>query len=155
MRYSQAYTHRHNAIVHRLKTALAKFTIIAENQTVVPNLDIRPDLLAVKDNHAFIIDVTIPFENRPEAFTKARETKMERYKLLQQALLSRYGAVDIVPFIVGSLGSWDNNNDQFLRLVCAKSYAKLFKKLCVVDCIKWSRDIYIEHLTNIPQYKKP
>ncbi|GFU79296.1 hypothetical protein TNCV_2138191 [Trichonephila clavipes] len=32
------------------------------------------------------------------------------------------------------------------------SYLRLLRKLCVSDCIRWSRDIYIQHLTGVQQY---
>ncbi|GIY82495.1 hypothetical protein CEXT_352181 [Caerostris extrusa] len=41
-----------------------------------------------------------------------------------------------------------------MRKFCSKSYLNLFRKLCVSDTIKWSRDIYIEHLTGHRQFSE-
>ncbi|GIY44230.1 uncharacterized protein CDAR_27071 [Caerostris darwini] len=60
----------------------------------------------------------------------------------------------VIPFVVGALGSWYPPNDVFLRKFCAKSYLNLFRKLCVSDTIRWSRDIYIEHLTGHRQFSE-
>ncbi|GIY49362.1 retrovirus-related Pol polyprotein from type-1 retrotransposable element R2 [Caerostris extrusa] len=58
----------------------------------------------------------------------------------------------VIPFVVGSFGSWYPPNGSFLWKFCAKSYINMFRKLCVSDTIRWSRDIYIEHLTGHRQF---
>jgi hypothetical protein len=40
---------------------------------------LRPDLVIVKNNKATIIDITIPFENRIEELTAARQQKINKY----------------------------------------------------------------------------
>ncbi|GFY51831.1 retrovirus-related Pol polyprotein from type-1 retrotransposable element R2 [Trichonephila inaurata madagascariensis] len=60
--------------------------------------------------------------------------------------------VHIVPIVVGSLGAWDPENDVFLRKVATNRYLVVLRKLYVFDCIRWSRDIYIQHLTGAKQY---
>ncbi|GFT76709.1 retrovirus-related Pol polyprotein from type-1 retrotransposable element R2 [Trichonephila clavipes] len=110
--YSAAWQLRHNAILARIKTAIAfKGTILSENQVVGPNR-LRPDLVAQVDGKIYIIDVTIPFENRRQAFSQARERKK----------------------------------------LATNRYLKVLRQLCVSDCIRWSRDIYIQHLTGAKQY---
>ncbi|GFV72775.1 uncharacterized protein TNCV_2333441 [Trichonephila clavipes] len=65
--YSAAWQLRHNAILTRIKTAIAfKGTILSENQVVGPNR-LRPDLVVQIDNKIYTIAVTIPFENRRQA----------------------------------------------------------------------------------------
>ncbi|GFR23248.1 retrovirus-related Pol polyprotein from type-1 retrotransposable element R2 [Trichonephila clavata] len=151
--YSAAWQMRHNAIVARVKKAVAfKGTILHENQAIGPD-NLRPDLVALVDGTTYIIDVTIPFENRREAFAQARQRKITKYNQLLSHFAS-LGAtkVSIVPILVGSLGSWDPDNDAFLKLVATRSYLGLLRKLCVSDCIRWSRDIYVQHLTGAQQY---
>ncbi|GFY73421.1 retrovirus-related Pol polyprotein from type-1 retrotransposable element R2 [Trichonephila inaurata madagascariensis] len=102
--YSAAWQLRHNAVLARIRAAIAfKGTILSENQVVGPNR-LRPDL------------------------------------------------VYIVPIVVGSLGAWDPENDVFLRKVATNRYLAVLRKLCVSDCIRWSRDIYIQHLTGAKHY---
>jgi hypothetical protein len=49
---------------------------------------------------------------------------------------------------VGPLGGWYPGNEKALdELYVSKHYGTLFRKLCCADCIKGSRNIYVEHLT--------
>lgn len=57
--------------------------------------------------------------------------------------------VTVVPFIVGSLGSWDPRNEVFTKRICSHSYATLIRKLCVSDVIGYTRDIYTEHIGGV------
>lgn len=54
-----------------------KFRIIAENRTVLGGCMIRPDLLLVHQRTSYIVDVTIAFENRIQAFEEARARKLK------------------------------------------------------------------------------
>lgn len=151
--HNSAILKRHNAIVNRIKAATeTKFRLISENRTVIEGSLIRPDLLLAHKKTAYIIDVTIPFENRAQAFEEARNRKLTHYTDLRQDLLATYDKVEIIPFIIGSLGSWDPANDKFVSIMSSRTYARTFRKLCVTDVIRWSRDIYTEHLTGVRQY---
>ncbi|GFY40356.1 uncharacterized protein TNIN_91281 [Trichonephila inaurata madagascariensis] len=112
--YSAAWQLRHNAVLARIRAAIAfKGTILSENQ-VVGNNRLRPDLVAQIDKNIYIIDVTIPFENRRQAFSQARERKVFKYlELLPYFSSLGFQQVHIVPIIVGSLGAWDPENDIF------------------------------------------
>lgn len=106
---------------------------------------VRPDLVVRHDGKIFLIDVTVPFENAENAFEAARKHKLERYAALKSEVIAKVGPCSIVPFVVGSLGSWDPCNDKFLDLVCSKSYAKTFRELCCSDVRFYSRNIYGFH----------
>lgn len=150
MRYSDIITRRHNAVVSRVrKAAQSRFTILAQNQVVEGNL--RPDLVLVKDGNAVILDVTIPFDNRTDAFGEARRAKQEKYQGLAEALSTRFQKVEVDAIVLGSLGSWDPENDKIMKRLCSKKYLTLFKKLCVSDVIRYSRDIYAEHISGVRQ----
>ncbi|CAL8079908.1 unnamed protein product [Orchesella dallaii] len=154
MVHSRGYTKRHDAIVERIKVAAEKeFIKIGEN-TEVDNSGLRPDLVIRKGRNAFIIDVTIPFDNRLEALTAAAEVKRLKYADLAERLKQQYNykTATVIPFVVGALGSWYPGNDAFMKKLCAKSYASLMRRLCVTDVIRWTRDIYIEHITGKQQY---
>ncbi|XP_054720777.1 uncharacterized protein LOC129230404 [Uloborus diversus] len=152
MRNSAAYQRRHNAIVDRIKKAAAtRFTILGENQQVDPS-NLRPDLVLQKGSTVLILDVTIPFENRLAAFETARQAKLQKYQPTAEFFKSSFANVQIVPVLVGALGTWDPKNDKCLQSLCSRSYLKLMRKLCVSDTISWSRDIYTEHITNVRQY---
>ncbi|GFR09855.1 retrovirus-related Pol polyprotein from type-1 retrotransposable element R2 [Trichonephila clavata] len=144
---------RHNAVLARIETAIAyRGTILSENQAIGPN-HLRPDLVAEIDATIYIVDVTVPFENRRDAFRLARERKTTKYQELIPLYKNQgYQDVQIVPIVVGSLGAWDPENDLFLKKVATRSYLAVLRKLCVSECIRWSRDIYVQHLTGAQQY---
>ncbi|GFY56669.1 retrovirus-related Pol polyprotein from type-2 retrotransposable element R2DM [Trichonephila inaurata madagascariensis] len=137
--YSAAWQLRHNAVLARIRAAIAfRGTILSENQVVGPNR-LRPDLVAQIDNNIYIVDVTIPFENRRQAFNQDREGKVFKYlELLLYFTSLGFQQVHIVPIVVGSLGAWDPENDVFLRKVATNRYLAVLRKLCVSDCIRWS-----------------
>ncbi|GFQ80717.1 retrovirus-related Pol polyprotein from type-1 retrotransposable element R2 [Trichonephila clavata] len=150
---SAAWTRRHNAVLQRVRKAVAfRGQILSENQTV-GKTGLRPDLVAKIDDKLCIIDVTIPFDNRLASFEVARRTKTDKYApLLQHFKSLGHREVQIVPIVVGSLGGWDVANDQFLKTIATKSYLTILRKLCVSDSIRWSRDIYVEHMTGHRQF---
>ncbi|XP_064462298.1 uncharacterized protein LOC135372756 [Ornithodoros turicata] len=149
MRYSAAYTKRHNSIVERVKRASQnKYNVISENQ-VVGNTGLRPDLVVSRGEEAIVYDVTIVFDNRPEALQAARRNKEEKYLPVKESLQRRYHRVHIEAVVIGSLGSWDPANDRGLKRLCSREYLKLMKKLCVSEVISSTRDIYSTHITGV------
>ncbi|GIX97743.1 retrovirus-related Pol polyprotein from type-1 retrotransposable element R2 [Caerostris darwini] len=150
--HSHAWQLRHNAIVDRLVQAMQrKASILTINQAVC-GTSLRPDITARVGNNIFIIDVTCPFEGSDSAFTAAFENKSAKYETLIPLYQAQGLRATIVPFIVGALGSWCPWNDKLLKNFCTNSYIAVFRKLCVSDTIKWSRDIYTEHITGHRQY---
>jgi hypothetical protein len=144
---------RHNNIVNRLKRAAAgrDWDILGENQRVTLGCTLRPDLVLTKGDEALIIDVAVPYENGPDAFAAARRRKVEKYSELKRLLESRFRTVSIEAVVVGSLGSWDRANDKVVARLCSKKYANLMRRLIVSDTIRVSREIYMEHITDLPQ----
>ncbi|KAK3913040.1 Retrovirus-related Pol polyprotein from type-1 retrotransposable element R2 [Frankliniella fusca] len=78
-----------------------------------------------------------------------RGRKETTYADSTQHLRSQGWEVTVDAFIVGSLGSWDPANWGVLNLLRLGDwdYNITLARLCVSDCIKWSRDIYTEHVT--------
>ncbi|GIY22739.1 retrovirus-related Pol polyprotein from type-1 retrotransposable element R2 [Caerostris darwini] len=99
-----------------------------------------------------IDDVTCPFENRKTTFDSARARKLAHYEPLIPLYQAQGLQLQIVAILVGALGSWDPQNDTFLRRFMSRSYLNTFRRLCVSDSIKWFRDIYVEFLTGHKQY---
>ncbi|KAL4103984.1 hypothetical protein QTP88_019297 [Uroleucon formosanum] len=117
----------------------------------VPTLD----LVLKKGSNIFIVDVTVLFENRLAAFEAAAAEKRAKYERLRAELATQLGyEAMVVPFIIGALGSWDPNNDPFMRVLCSRSFATLMRKLCVSDTIAITGDIYIEHLSGVRQVRQ-
>ena len=155
MRHANTMQRRHNGIVDRLKATAGflNWEVISENQ-LVPGTDqqVRPDLVLRKDNQAIVIDVACPFENGENAFEAARNLKTAKYEEVARQLRQTYNRVTIEPFVVGALGSYDPNNSSLTKKIATRRYTKTLKRLCVADTIKWSRMIYIEHITGARQY---
>lgn len=151
MRYTSLYMRRHNALIGRIKKAASlKFEVVSENpkKKVNGTQRLRPDLVLRKGNTTLIIDATVPFDNRLQAFRAAAAEKVAKYEELRKELAtSSAGEAVVVPFIVGSLGSWDPANDVLVRKICSKSYGTLLRKLCVSDTIGFTRDVYNEYIT--------
>lgn len=153
MRYSRKYVKRHNDVVKRVKKASSgRWRVHSEDQTLDGTL-LRPDLVLEKDGNAMIIDVKITFENGDGSFQAAREEKLNKYEPMAKRLKESktFKKVDVYAIIVGSLGSWDKENDKCIRRLCSKKYASLMRKLIVSETLRSSRDIYIEHLTGQSQ----
>ncbi|GBN57980.1 hypothetical protein AVEN_151106-1 [Araneus ventricosus] len=149
---SRAWTPRHNSVVTRIKKAVSpKAQILFENQRI-PGFNCRPDLVISYNNTIYIIDATVTFENGRNAYDLAWERKIETYTPIIDHFKTPSNNVQIVPFVVGALGTWDPRNEAFLRIFCTRSYIKLMAKLCCSDVLRWSRDIYIEHLSGVRQY---
>uniref|UniRef100_A0A914Q0J1 Reverse transcriptase n=1 Tax=Panagrolaimus davidi TaxID=227884 RepID=A0A914Q0J1_9BILA len=145
-------TERHDAIIKRLMGGFKKKRTqeILLDQ-IIPDTasTLRPDITIIdKENkEVIIIDVTVPFENFPKAFINARERKMEKYLPIKQELEDQGYSVFLDAFIIGSLGGYDNQNYKSISaLGISKRYAILMKKLMVTETIKWSREIYMDHV---------
>eukprot|EP00731_Ephydatia_muelleri_P013906 Em0007g1216a len=90
------------------------------------------------------VKVCCPFEGFPMALEDAARSKMYKYQPLRQSLLQNYTSVEILPFIVGALGSWYPPNDGVLsRLHIGWKYAFLMRRLGVVSAIFGSQTICI------------
>jgi hypothetical protein len=132
-------------------------TTVRVNQTI-PGFDgsLRPDLVIIDETckSVTIIDVTIPFENRYAAFQAARQDKQKKYAPLAEHYNSQGYGVFLDAFIVGALGGWDPANERIIsHLKLGHVYCRLMRKLMVSDAIRWSRDIYVEHLSGVRQYQ--
>ena len=160
--HSAAIQLRHDAVLHRLWKATRLPGVVRVNQRVEGVSDelgaLRPDLVIRHEpsKSVVICDVTVPFENRWTAFEDARARKIAKYSPLAEELQRRGYRVVVTAFVVGALGSWDPRNEAVLRLLRVGSqYATMMRRLIVSDTIRWSRDIYVEHVSGIRQYLAP
>ncbi|GFR16865.1 retrovirus-related Pol polyprotein from type-1 retrotransposable element R2 [Trichonephila clavata] len=128
---------RHNTIFVRVKAIVAfKGPVLDENQ-VDGSSGLQPDLVAEIDQSIHIIYVTIPFENRAESFQEGNKRKIGKYTSLIPYINS-LGFSEVKIMTIYSVGAWDPENDVFLKKVAAGIYLKVFRKLCVFDCVKGS-----------------
>ncbi|XP_023214312.1 uncharacterized protein LOC111617214 [Centruroides sculpturatus] len=156
-------TERHNAVLNRLRRAVNDEDLTIKCNQRIPGFEgnCRPDLMAINDNAktATIIDVVIPFENGHNAFNSARDKKIEKYTPLAQHFRNMGYDTYCDAFVVGSLGAYDPGNIAVLqRLGIGRKYSKTMAKLMVSDCIRWSREIYVQHLNygrSAPSHRRP
>lgn len=106
---------RHIAVVARVKKAAAnKVEVLSENQ-VLGNHGLKPDLVLKKGPNVFILDITVPFDNRVTAFETAADEKVRKYEEVRAELATQHEATaTVVPIIVGSLGAWDPMMDSYI-----------------------------------------
>ncbi|GFQ86954.1 reverse transcriptase domain-containing protein [Trichonephila clavata] len=154
--HSSAWKGRHDAIQNRIKKAIPSYlgsvTINKKFPGVTPTL--IPDLvLRKKSGETVIVDFTVAFEDRYDSLVTARNNKVTKYQPILESLRATGEPAFLDAIVVGSLGSWDPANDSvLLRLGISRKYSNLMWRLICSDVIRWSRDIYIEHLTGKRQY---
>ena len=140
---------RHNAILERIVRAIPEHMGRKMKEQALPGTtgNNRPDLTIVSpdDSTVTIVEVSCPFEGSPSALEEAAKAKVDKYEPLRLQLLQQYTNVTILPFIVGSLGSWYPGNDQVLSsLRIGHRYASLMRRLCVVSAIAGSQNIWYQ-----------
>ena len=138
---------RHNSILERTRRAInvpEGGTLLIDQKVPRSSNQLRPDIQLTDGRKLVLVDVTVPFESGPGAFTKAREEKKSKYADLAREMSTYYEEVVCDALIVGSLGSWDPLNDVVLhQLLIRQSYARLYRQLCCLDAIHYSRSIWI------------
>eukprot|EP00731_Ephydatia_muelleri_P013878 Em0007g1188a len=99
---------RHNTILERVIRAIPRTLSDIYKEQPLPNTSgaNRPDLTIISPDGQLVIllDVSIPFEGAPDALQEVALHKINKYEPLRQTLLQRYDRVEILPFLVGSLG---------------------------------------------------
>lgn len=138
---------RHNAILERIVRAVPEFLGTKMKEQPIPGTtgDNRPDLTIISPcgTRVTLVEVSCPFEGTPTALEDAAKHKVTKYEPLRQQLLQTYAEVTVLPFIVGSLGSWYPPNDHVLsHLHIGWRYASLMRRLCVVSAISGSQTIW-------------
>ena len=97
--------------------------------------------------------MAVAFESRYESFQTARTGKITKYAPIVEEFRRKGWTVDMGAIVVGSLGGWDPANEATLRMLrISPRYLKLMRRLIVSDTIRWSRDLYVKHLTGNRQY---
>ncbi|GFT00907.1 retrovirus-related Pol polyprotein from type-1 retrotransposable element R2 [Nephila pilipes] len=149
--HSDASKRRHDAIQNRVARAIPsscgsvslnkKFSDLS--QTLILDM-----VLTKKSGEVFVSDFTVAFEDRLKSFAN-----VDKYLPIVEHLRREGKVAHVDAIVVGSLGSWDPSNDAALaQMGVSRKYAKLMRKLICSDTIRWSRDIYIQHLTDKKQY---
>ncbi len=147
-----AITARHDKILERLTNTIKHGEVTVDK--VVPGAPgiNRPDIVVREGNKAIVIDVTCPFENDNEILETAARRKVDKYNYLIDFFASKNIQAKVFGFVVGPLGGWYKGNEVVLNeLEMSMRYRTLFRKLCCADAIQGSRNIYVEHVSGVPQ----
>ncbi|XP_037084745.1 uncharacterized protein LOC119105383 [Pollicipes pollicipes] len=156
MPHSAAFQRRQSAILSRLHKAVQRDGVVTQINRRVPGCasTLRPDLVVTRGDEVILADVTVAFENGPDALRAASDAKVRKYTPLVHELRGRGKTASVVASIVGPLGTWWRGNEASLRRhPVSQNYAKLMRRLMVSDTLRWSRDIYIKHLSGHRQYE--
>ena len=146
---------RHNALVTRLVKAarLPGYRILTDSAPPL-NPGTRPDIVFLDEaqKRMVCVDVATPFENGPDTLSAMHNLKRMKYHTLADSYRQAGYEVAVHGFVVGALGSWSKENEEVFRsLRVADRYTLLFRKLCVTETLKRSRDIYVTHITGQQQ----
>lgn len=88
------------------------------------------------------------FENRYAAFQAARHDKQRKYP----QMAGHYRRVTVctsTTFLSVRLGAGTQPMSVIDQLRFGHDYCRLIRKLVVSDAIRWSSEIYVEHLTGV------
>ena len=158
-RHSIAINNRHRAVLRNVVEALpedVRRNAKLEKTVAGSGSDDKPDLVVINEalRTATIVDVCCPFDKRYHALQVARRYKEAKYQHLVDHLRGRGFAVSAHAIVIGSLGSWDPANDAVLarQLHIPPHTIKAVKRKCVADVIRWSRDMYVEHVSRRRQF---
>lgn len=160
LKHHRARNLRHHSIVHRLAKAVPAIAGAVTMDRQVPGADssLRPDVVVMHQptKKLVIIDVAVAFENRYEAFERIRQEKIRKYEPIANHFRMRGWDVKLDAVVVGALGSWDPANEPALKaLRISPRYCKMMRRFIVSDTIRWSRDMYVEHVSGRRQYIVP
>lgn len=89
---------------------------------------------------------------KPNSFYSARDLKRAHYDATASALKTKFSNVAVDTIVVGGRGVWDPKNYKVFLKFCSRKYLSLMKRLCVADCISWSRRVYNEHVSGRRHY---
>ncbi|GFW84053.1 reverse transcriptase domain-containing protein [Trichonephila clavipes] len=154
--HSTAWKRRHDAyqnhVARSIPSYMGSMSINKKFPCTSPSL-IADLVLRGSGGETVIVDFTVAFEDRYESLVAARNAKIFKYQPILESLRAAGKPAYLDAIVVGALGSWDPANDTvLLSLGISRKYANLMRKLICSDVIRWSRDIYIEYLTDKRQY---
>ncbi|CAD1470496.1 unnamed protein product [Heterotrigona itama] len=94
-----------------------------------------------------VIDVTVSFEYKFDSLQSAGIEKIHIYQLLAETLRRRGYIVHVDDFVVGV---WHSHNNSLTSLL---QYATLMSRRMFSETIAWPRDVHVEHISGIRQYR--
>jgi hypothetical protein len=86
------FIHRHDAVLQKMVQILRRsgHTVVKEPWLKANGKSHNPDLIAMKDGKAILMELTIPFDRHTEYLDRRQVQKTEKYQDLGPAIKSRY-----------------------------------------------------------------
>ncbi|KAG5862739.1 hypothetical protein JTB14_023615, partial [Gonioctena quinquepunctata] len=114
--HAAAWQKRNNAVRDCLVKAISHQrlrTISMNRQVPNTNSNLRPDIVIVNENEVkiTIVDVSIPFESKPQALSRARQAKQEKHN----GIAEEWYETPVDALFVGAIGTWDPDDEEDLR----------------------------------------
>ena len=133
-------TSRHDTVLSLLHRLLTKKGLTVSINRAVPGQSLRPDVELQYAGARLMLDVAVSYDT-PASMEAAFRRKVDKYMTLG----------NILPLVVGSLGSWYPRNDEiksFLN-IDGRSWCA-FKKKVRIAAIQGSMAMIRNHLASVP-----
>lgn len=135
---------RHHKICKKVSQKLSEtgFQVYIEKSFPDPNrigCSLRPDIIAVKNNHAWILDVSAIYERSGATFINAYQTKTNKYEPILASVKDYFQCTgaEVHGLIVGSRGSYYHNQLHiWYKLGLSSTDLKFIAIGCMEDSIK-------------------
>jgi hypothetical protein len=105
---------RHNNICRKVADKLRTKGFHVNTEQGIPSPELqtrisRPDLIAIKDNTALVLDVTCVFESNSNSLEDAYRRKVDRYKPLEETIKRKYNVINVTfhGLCIGSRGAYE------------------------------------------------
>lgn len=148
---------RHDNINKTIKESIQKTGIKCEE---APRINIKsdryiPDLVAVKDKKAYIIETTVAYESKSHSIKNAYKIKKEKYNTLEvkNKIKTMYSVqeVSVMPIVVGARGSWMVSNDDVVR---ALNLPKSLRQIICNLSLQWGVSIHKHFMRTVWRTQK-
>ncbi|CAL7932903.1 unnamed protein product [Xylocopa violacea] len=147
---------RHDNINKILKASLEKANIQAEEAPKFSTKNDRyiPDIIAIKNSTAYVIETTVAYESKPISMSNAYRIKKQKYDTpdLVRKIKDTYNVskVKVMPFVVGARGCWLETNDEVIKEF--KLSHKL-KNIISTTSLQWGVSIHRTFMNSV--WRKP
>ena len=133
-------TSRHDTVLSLLHRLLTKKGLTVSINRAVPGQSLRPDVELQYAGARLMLDVAVSYDT-PASMEAAFRRKVDKYMTLG----------NILPLVVGSLGSWYPRNDEIKSLlnIDGRSWCA-FKKKVRIAAIQGSMAMIRNHLASVP-----
>ncbi|CAC5401990.1 unnamed protein product [Mytilus coruscus] len=113
---------RHNGIVETLCDRLKSKGWLVSKEPQMRDAEGKlwiPDIIAVKDGKAVLIDPTVVYESNGDALSRANQAKVRKYLHLVPVIKEQFGVTEVTVrgLAVGARGGWCKGNAKTMEIV--------------------------------------